>query len=367
MAIYLAGPVAVEAATSPSLGAAATYGVLANTYTNSAAGTTVNGDVGFLVAPTTEPAPVGGHTNYGAGGAYAAAGANQATALSALNAQPCTFDWGAAAVDLFLDTTHGPAGVYGPGVYCTGGAMNISGSLTFSGSGSYIFRAGGALGTTAGISMSLVGGASACDIFWTPHATTLGAGTSFVGTLFDNDAVTSGAGTNILGRILAYNGPVTTATTTINLPTCTPPPATLHVVTQVTNNSGGSAAASSFSLHVKLDGADVAGSPGASAGYAQAFGGDCDANGNITLTSGADMTCTLTNDDRPASVTVIKQVMNDNGRTRLSLISRCLSAARQLPLAQPIPLTHPPHMPSPKPPTLTTFNHSLAIAIRMVT
>jgi hypothetical protein len=329
---------AVNAASTPSLGAAASYGVLANTYTNSgAATTTVNGDVGFTVAPTI--APGGTHTNYGSGSPYATAGANQGTALTALNNQACTFDWGAAAVDLFLDTTHGPAGVYTPGVYCTGGAMNITGSLTFNGNGTYIFRAGGALGTTAGISINLAGGASVCDVFWTPHATTLGAGTNFVGTLIDNDAVTVGANTAWTGRALAFNGPVTTgASSTITVPTCTPPSAILHVIKQVVNNSGGAAVASDFSMHVKLSGSDVAGSPAsgiaapgtsysvaagtynisedADASYARSFSGDCNSSGDVTLAAGADKTCTITNDDIPASITVIKIVVNDNGQTK---------------------------------------------------
>src|SRR5688572_17264815 len=74
----------VSAADTPPLGAAESYGILANTYTNSAPGTTVNGDVGFLVAPTVEPAPQGGHANYGSSPPYAAAGADQTTALNAL-------------------------------------------------------------------------------------------------------------------------------------------------------------------------------------------------------------------------------------------------------------------------------------------
>lgn len=327
----------VFAATTPSLGAAASYGILSTTYTNSAAGTTVNGDVGFTVAPTVEPDPVGGHTNYGSGGPYAAAGANQASALTALNNEGCTFSW-PGAVDLFLDSAHGTPGTYTPGVYCSPGAFTQTGTITLNGPGTYVFRSAGAYTTTAGVSVLLAGGASACDVFWTPHATTLGAGTNFVGTLIDNDAVTAGAGTNILGRILAFNGPVTTATTTINLPACAPPPGTLHVVKQVVNNSGGSAAVSSFNLHVKLSGTDVAGSPAAGAGapgtsyslaagtyvvsedanaaYAQSFSGDCNSSGSVTLASGEDKTCTITNDDRPGSITVIKTVVNDNGRTK---------------------------------------------------
>jgi hypothetical protein len=325
-------------AASPPLGAAATYGVLANTYTNSgAATTTINGDVGFLVAPTIPPG--GTHTNYGSGAPYATAGADQATALTALNNHACTFTWG-AAVDLFLDSTHGPAGVYTPGVYCSVGAMNVTGSLTFNGSGTYIFRATGALGTTAGISINLTGGASACDVFWTPHATTLGAGTSFVGTLIDNDAVTVGANTVWTGRSLSFNGPVTTgASSTITVPSCTPPPATLHVIKTVINDNGGTTTAASFSLHVKLAGTDVAGSPAAgaaapgtpyslaadtyvvsedaNAGYAQSFSGDCNSSGSVTLFASDDKTCTITNNDRPASITVIKTVINDSGGTKI--------------------------------------------------
>jgi hypothetical protein len=338
LVVGLTKPGAVHAATTPSLGVATSYGILANTYTNSAAGTTVNGDVGFLVAPTVEPDPVGGHTNYGSSPPYTTAGADQSTALADLNAQACTFTWG-AAVNLFLDTTHGPAGVYAPGVYCSDGAMSVGGSITLTGNGTHIFRVNGALGTTAGAVVSLAGGASACDVFWTPHATTFGAGTSFVGTLFDNDAVTVGAGTSILGRILAFNGPVTTATTTINLPTCIPPPGTLHIIKQVINNSGGSATVASFNLHVKLSGTDVTGSPAAGAAvpgtpyslaagtysvsedantsYTQSFSGDCNSSGNVTLASGNDKTCTITNDDRPVSITVIKTVVNDNGGTKV--------------------------------------------------
>jgi hypothetical protein len=43
------------AATTPSLGLAATYGVLAGTYTNPAVTTTINGDVGYTIAPANVP------------------------------------------------------------------------------------------------------------------------------------------------------------------------------------------------------------------------------------------------------------------------------------------------------------------------
>lgn len=219
----LAAPIA-QAATTPSLGAAASYGVLANTYTNTVPGTTINGDIGFTTGPAVVPAGV--HTNYGSGAPYATAGVDQGNALSALAAQPCTFTFAPGAINLSTDVTHGPIGVYAPGVYCSSGAMDVGGPLTLSGSGTFIFRPVGALTSTAGAVVTLTG-ASACDVFWTPSAaTTLAANTSFAGTIIGNAGVTVGANTTWIGRSLAFGGTVTTDTDTITVPSCTvtPPP-----------------------------------------------------------------------------------------------------------------------------------------------
>ncbi len=194
------------AATTPSLGNAATYGVLASTYTNTTAGTTINGDVGFTTGPAV--APAGTHTNYGSGAPYAAAGTDQASALFSLASQSCTFTFGGGAINLSTDTTHGAAGIYTPGVYCSSGAMNIGGPLTLSGSGTYIFRPAGAFTSTAGAIITLTG-ASACDVFWTPtQATTLAANTTFAGTIIDDAGITVGANTTWTGRALAFGGTV---------------------------------------------------------------------------------------------------------------------------------------------------------------
>ncbi|MFA5935644.1 MAG: ice-binding family protein [Patescibacteria group bacterium] len=224
--MLMAAPSA-NAATTPSLGMATTYGVLANTYTNTTV-TTINGDVGFTTGPAV--APLGVHTNYGSGSPYATAGIDQGSALTALAAQPCTFTFAPGAIDLSTDTTHGAIGVYTPGVYCSAGAMDVGGPLTLSGSGTYIFRPDGALTSTAGAVVSLAG-ASVCDVFWTPTAaTTLAANTTFVGTVIDDSGITVGANTNWSGRALAFNGTVTTDTDTISAPSCstttTPPPST---------------------------------------------------------------------------------------------------------------------------------------------
>ena len=208
-----------QAATSPSLGLADGYAILASTYTNTSAGTTVNGSVGFVTGPAI--APLGTQANYGSGHPYATAGTDQSSALSSLGAQSCTFTFAAGAIDLSTDTTHGAIGIYTPGVYCSDGAMNVGGPITLNGSGTYIFRSVGALTSTAGATVTL-SGVSACDVFWTPTAaTTLAANTTFKGTVISNAGITIGANTNWVGRALSFGGTTTSDMDIITAPTCT--------------------------------------------------------------------------------------------------------------------------------------------------
>jgi len=221
-ALLLASPAAM-AATSPGLGLASTFGILASTYTNTSGGTTINGDLGYTTGPATAPT-VNGST-HAADGTYTQAGIDQGTALSALASQPCTFTFAAGAIDLASDTTHGTVGVYTPGVYCISGAASIGGggTVTLNGAGAYIFRMTGALTTSANSIVTLANGASACDIWWTPNAaTTLGATSTFKGTDVDASGITIGSTVGWVGRALAFGGTVSTAADTITAPTsCT--------------------------------------------------------------------------------------------------------------------------------------------------
>lgn len=319
----LIGPNVAFAATTPSLGAAASYGVLASTYTNTAAGTTINGDVGFTTGPAVVPG--GAHPNYGSGAPYATAGSNQGSALTALASEPCTFTFAPGAIDLSTDTTHGPIGVYTPGVYCSTGAMDVGGPLTLNGAGTYIFRPDGALTSTTGAIVTL-SGASACDVFWTPtQATTLAANTTFQGTVISDAGITILANTTWTGRALAFNGTVSTDTDTITVPTCTTPPpsggspqpATVTVIKRVVNDNGGTKVVSDFSLFVNgtpvssgvtttfpaISGVYTVTETGAS-GYATAFSGDCDLSGQFNLTPGQNKVCIVTNNDIGAPIVV---------------------------------------------------------------
>lgn len=211
----------------PSLGLAETFGILASTYTNTTAGTTINGDLGYTTPPATNPTVNG--TTHVANATYNQAGIDQGTALAALNGQACTFTFAPGAVDLATDTTHGPIGVYTPGIYCITGAASIgTAGITLDGSGTYIFRMDGALNSITGSSVTLSGGASACNVWWTPTAAaTLAANTSFIGNVIADSGITIGDTVSWTGRALAFAATVSTDNDTITVPTSPPPPTPL--------------------------------------------------------------------------------------------------------------------------------------------
>jgi uncharacterized protein involved in tellurium resistance len=115
--------------------------------------------------------------------------------------------------------------------------------------------------------------------------------------------------------------------------------ATLKVIKHVVNDDGGSATAGNWSIHVKSGANEVSGSPqpgaeapgtsytlsagtyavsetGAPSGYTfDGFSGDCNVSGSVTLALGETKTCTLTNNDQQATITVVKFVNNDHGGT----------------------------------------------------
>ncbi len=214
----------IRAATTVELGDAASFAILASTYTNTVSGTTINGDVGYTIGPATAPT-VNGIIYSPPSSKYSGAGIAQAAALAELNSQPCSHTFPAGAVNLATDTSHGALGVYEPGVYCTTAASAASigtGGITLAGAGTFIFRIDGALTTVANSVVTLAGGAQGCDVFWTPTgATTLGANSTFVGTDIDAAGITIGSTVTWTGRALAFGGTVTTDTDTISLAICT--------------------------------------------------------------------------------------------------------------------------------------------------
>ncbi len=217
----LNGPIVVFAATTPVMGMTNTFSILSSTYTNTAAGTTIGGDLGYTTGPAVAPTVSG--TTHVADATYNQAGIDQASALANLNSQPATFNFAPGAIDLATDTTHGSVGIYAPGVYAITGAANVGGggTITLSGDGTYIFRMTGALDTSASSVVTYANGASPCNVFWTPGAaTTLGANSTFTGTDIDASGITIGNEVTWTGKALAFGGTVSTDADTITAPNC---------------------------------------------------------------------------------------------------------------------------------------------------
>ena len=181
------------------LGRATNFAVLAGTsLTNNSGGTTlIGGDVGSP-SQTTDPTQAAGFTNYKSGAPLDNALADLQVAITDANGRTCDVNF-AGGIDLGGATL-------APGVYCYAGSISLTGTLTLSGSGVYIFRTATTLNTTANSIVQLLNGATAANVTWVPVGpTTLGANSVFKGSILGKAAaITVGDNTTLLsGRVLS--------------------------------------------------------------------------------------------------------------------------------------------------------------------
>ena len=197
-----------RAQSAPPLGSAQSFAVLgASTVTNAGA-TVITGDLG--VSPGTAvtgfpPGTVTGGTIHAGDATATAAQAAAHTAYASLVAQPCSTN----LTGKTLGTSPG-AVTLSPGVYCFNSSAQLTGTLTLSGSGVYVFKIGSTLTTASNSSVVLAKGATAGMVFWqVTSSATLGTNTAFEGSVLANisDTVTTGA--SVTGRVFALTGAVT--------------------------------------------------------------------------------------------------------------------------------------------------------------
>jgi hypothetical protein len=96
-----------------------------------------------------------------------------------------------------------------PGVYSSGAAVALTGTITFDGQSNstslFVVRVGGALSVAANVKVVLINGALASNIFWVSvGAMALGANTQFSGTVICKAAFAIGTNCKISGRIFSY-------------------------------------------------------------------------------------------------------------------------------------------------------------------
>jgi uncharacterized protein YjdB len=198
-ALTVTGALPPPASASVNLRSAANFAVLAGTsITSNSGGTTlVTGDVG-ATSQTTDPTQAAGFTNYKSGAILDGALADLQIAITDANGRTCDVNF-AGGIDLGGVTLT-------PGVYCYAGAINITGTLTLSGPGAYIFRTTKTLDTTANSIVALTNGANSEDVTWVPVGpSTLGANSVFKGSILGQAAaITVGDNATLLtGRVLS--------------------------------------------------------------------------------------------------------------------------------------------------------------------
>ncbi|MCL3860626.1 ice-binding family protein [Actinotalea sp. K2] len=213
-------PSAAHAAlgTPVPLGAASTFVVLAGAGVTNTGVTTLGGDIGSFA--TTSITGLGTITlvdgvNHGGDAVTQQAKTDLVTAYGSASSQQPDLLGGVELGGVTLE----------PGVYDTGGVIELNGELTLDGNGDpeavFIFRSLSTLLAGAASSITFVDGATACNVYWrVPTSATIEAGSRFAGTILAEATISFGAGATLEGRALAQTGQVTLINNVITLPGC---------------------------------------------------------------------------------------------------------------------------------------------------
>ena len=207
-----------SAATAPTLGSASSFAVLAGSIVTNTGATIITGDLGISPSIGVPPHYTGFPPGVVTGTIHDAdvsAAAAQADNIAAF-----------AFIDQGCDTTY--AGVQDlagfnlvSGVYCAD-AFELSGTLTLSGSGVWIFKSASALITSG--TANVVGG-DQCSVWWrVVSSATLGTNTALTGNILALTSIGLNTGASLNDRALAQTGAVTMDTNVVNPSDCSGPP-----------------------------------------------------------------------------------------------------------------------------------------------
>src|SRR5665648_764627 len=241
VAMMAVAAMSMAAQPTVNLGTTSSFAVLAGETITNTGSTTISGDAGGNVGlhPGTAFPGQAGVTLSGA--VHLA----DAVALQAKNDLVTAYDDAAGRTPVTTIATELGGRTLTPGVYDSeSGTFQITGTLTLDAQGDpngvFIFKTTSTLITASGSSVSLIGSARYCRIFWkVGSSATLGTNSHFVGHIFALTSIAAQTGATVQGQLLARNGEVTLDTNTITNGPCAASSTTTTSGGTTTTTSGG--------------------------------------------------------------------------------------------------------------------------------
>jgi len=208
--VLLIWPATAFAATDPLLNTAGNFAVLSGAGMTNTGPSWITGAIGASTAGITGFPPGTAGPRHIGDSAYTTAETDLVGTFTRAAAEPTTTDY--SNVNLGGLTL-------GPGVYNQSTAPTLTGTLTLSGGGIYVFKIGSTLVTATGARVSLINGAQPCDIFWVVGSSaTIAVSTTFVGNIMALAQIAMQTGATLNGRALARTAAVTLDTNRIIQP-----------------------------------------------------------------------------------------------------------------------------------------------------
>jgi uncharacterized repeat protein (TIGR01451 family) len=216
-------PSAFAVATSPSLGTAGGFAVLAGQAVTNVPTSAITGDVGLIPAAGSNYAGLtaaevtgtiyavdatGPAGSVNDPGLLTTAKTDLVNAYNGLAVQACDITY-AGTKDLVGENLV-------PGVYCAD-AFALSGTLTLSGSGAWVFKSTSTLITSD--TANVIGGDPCNMWWWVASSATLGTNTQLTGNILALTSITLDTGATLDGRALAQTAAVTLASNNVDM-TC---------------------------------------------------------------------------------------------------------------------------------------------------
>jgi hypothetical protein len=222
------GPSLAFAQVSPSLGAAASYSILAGSQVTNTGTTAVSGDVGIYPGGAGPPSNHPGLTPVMVGGTIHDADTAAANAQADMNAAYTTGLGSQACTVTYPGTKELAGATLVPGVYCADRFFLSSGTLTLSGISSnvWVFKSAADLIITGGAAAKVV--SPSCNVWWrVVSSATFDAYSSLTGNILADTSITLAAYANLSGKALARTAAVTLSSNAIAACTAAPPPSPL--------------------------------------------------------------------------------------------------------------------------------------------